>query len=120
MKKTRTITVGNRLSQKYLEPAVGREISGLEFSLAPNYPNPFNPSTKIIYTIPETGRVSFTVYDISGRIVSTIVDRVQSRGRYTVEWNGCDKRGIQVAGGIYFGVLRAGKNMQKIKMVLNK
>jgi len=52
-----------------------------------NYPNPFNPSTKIDYALRETGKVSIKVYDVLGREVATLVDRVQSAGQHSVTFN---------------------------------
>ena len=57
------------------------------FSLKPAYPNPFNPSTTIRYSIPETGSVLMKIYDLSGREVSTLIDQVMPAGYHSLSWN---------------------------------
>ena len=68
-----------------------------EFSLAQNYPNPFNPSSLISYRLPVSGHVTLKVYDALGRNVATLVDKQQSGGSHTDQW---DAAGF--ANGIYF------------------
>ncbi len=58
-----------------------------EFALRQNYPNPFNPSTTIVYDVPKNAHVKITIYDILGRLVTTLVDGVQSASRYSIQWN---------------------------------
>ena len=84
-------------------------ITGVEPSPAPgvsrllrNYPNPFNPSTKIEFSIPRDAQVSLRVYDVSGRLVRTLVDGYLAGGRRTVEWDGRGDNGVTVASGTYF------------------
>ena len=57
------------------------------FALEANYPNPFNPETRIAFTLPETGPVKLVVYDVVGRKVDTLVDDVLSAGRHEVTWH---------------------------------
>lgn len=59
----------------------------LGFSLNQNYPNPFNPSTRINYSIPEATEINIKVFDITGRLVSTLVNERKSVGSYTVEFD---------------------------------
>ncbi len=66
-------------------------------SLDQNYPNPFNANTSISYTLTEAGNVSLKVYDISGRLVTTLVDQRQEAGEHEVTWDGSD-----VSSGVYF------------------
>lgn len=68
-----------------------------EYSLAQNFPNPFNPSTKIDYSIPVEGKVNIAVYDIAGREVMNLVNAVQPAGFYSVNFNGAN-----LASGMYF------------------
>jgi hypothetical protein len=58
------------------------------FALHPNYPNPFNPSTRLSYDLAASGSVTLTVYDLLGREVRRLVNGPQSAGRHTVEWDG--------------------------------
>ncbi|NUN71279.1 MAG: T9SS type A sorting domain-containing protein [Bacteroidetes bacterium] len=84
-------------------------------SLHQNYPNPFNPATAIKYSVPEDGDVKLTVYDITGREVLQLVDRVQKAGTYTVTLSGAD-----LASGVYCAVLSSGAMRRSITMVLLK
>jgi aminopeptidase N len=72
-----------------------------EFSLSANYPNPFNPGTKIDYEIPRRARISIAVFDLAGRKVATLADGTADPGRFQVEWDGRDERGNVVASGTY-------------------
>jgi N-acetylneuraminic acid mutarotase len=84
-------------------------------SLYPNYPNPFNPSTTIRYTIPKSSEVTLTIYDLLGMEIETLVNRVQIPGEYSVIWNG-----QSYASGIYICRLRAGDFTETRKLVLQK
>jgi len=66
-------------------------------TLAQNYPNPFNAATKVSYDLATSGNVSLKVYDISGRLVETLVDRYQEAGGHTASW---DASGV--SSGVYF------------------
>jgi len=75
-----------------------QQIIPKEFKLEQNFPNPFNPETKIIYQIPKDGLVTLIIYDILGREVRTLVNRQQKTvGRYEVEFNG-----KELSSGMYF------------------
>jgi len=66
----------------------GDLVHALDYNLIGNYPNPFNPQTKIIFSIKEAGRVLLVVYDILGTHVTTLVDEIKSEGRYEIIFNG--------------------------------
>lgn len=91
-------------------------------ALGQNHPNPFNPQTTIPYDLPAGGsvRVRLWILDISGRLVSTLVDEDQSGGSYKVTWEGKDDRGDAVSSGVYFYVLDAGAERRTRKLVLLK
>ncbi len=93
------------------------------FGLKQNAPNPFNPGTTIAYSVPEGTqplRVKLTVYDIRGRTVAVLTDRVQQGGDYTVSWDGTDGSGRRLSSGVYFYRLRAGSFTATRKMVMLK
>ena len=77
------------------------------FALDNNYPNPFNPSTMIHYTISSSGYVRLRVFDVVGREVASLVNGVQSAGSYAVSWHGTDDAGRSVASGVYFYTLES-------------
>jgi hypothetical protein len=85
------------------------------FVLLPNYPNPFNPATTLTYAVPRQGRVELRVYDLLGRVVATLVDEVQPRGRYRVPFDGTD-----LASGVYFSRLEFSSRVLTRKMLLVK
>ena len=88
------------------------------FVLGQNRPNPFNPTTVIEYTLPEAASVKLEVYNMLGQVVRTLVDGEQQAGRYSVAWDGRDDLGREVATGIYFYRLSAGKFHAVRRMVL--
>ncbi|WP_020402503.1 phosphodiester glycosidase family protein [Gracilimonas tropica] len=57
------------------------------FKLLPSYPNPFNPNTTISYQIPEAGKISLKIFDVTGRLISTLVDGSQNPGTFQYSWN---------------------------------
>ncbi|MDZ7304357.1 MAG: phytase [candidate division KSB1 bacterium] len=71
------------------------------FALDQNYPNPFNPNTTISFALPEAGKVTLSIYSVTGQLVRTLVDREMPAGWQTVRWNGRDEAGKTVAAGMY-------------------
>jgi hypothetical protein len=92
----------------------------VEFGLQQNYPNPFNPSTMITFAVPQEANVTVQVYDITGKLVSTLVDTKMAAGHHNVEWTGTDSNGLRVATGIYFYKMTAGSFVQTKKMLFAK
>ncbi len=86
-----------------------------EYKLSPNYPNPFNPTTRISFTIPKKGHVTLIVYSILGQKVATLVNGIKQPGSYEVNFNGS-----KLSSGIYFYRLTTGQNVQTKKMILLK
>ncbi|MFH1754109.1 MAG: right-handed parallel beta-helix repeat-containing protein, partial [Candidatus Latescibacterota bacterium] len=83
-------------------------------------PNPFNPTTTIQFDLAEQARVSLRIYDVTGRLVRTLVDAVMPQARHRLIWNGDDNHGSRVATGVYFLRLSAGDVVQTKKMVMIK
>jgi hypothetical protein len=90
----------------------------LDFVLEPNYPNPFNPSTTINYTMAQGARVSIKVYNVSGQLVATLMDSYQPQGHHFVKWNGKDAAGKAVTSGMYLVKMVTGDFSQVNKMML--
>ncbi len=101
------------------------EVPYLRTSLAKNYPNPFNPTTTIQFTIgadevvgSEKKPVYLAIYDPAGRRVSILENRTLSPGHYRVEWNGCDSGGRNLASGVYFVRLSVDGEIHSNKLIL--
>jgi hypothetical protein len=90
------------------------------YELAQNFPNPFNPSTTISFTLPEAVPVQLEIININGRIVRTLVDARLGIGEHVYEWDATSERGDRVASGMYFYRLRAGDVVTTKKMTLLK
>ncbi len=101
--------------------AIGvRENNGMSdsFILQQNYPNPFNPVTHIGFQMPVSGLVQLQIYDISGRLVKTLLKEHRAVGDYIVDWDGMNEFGHPVAAGIYFYRMTSGNFLQIRKMLL--
>jgi len=100
-----------------------------------NFPNPFNPTTSIQFTVgamssspvnsghgdmSPTTHVKLNVYNVRGQLVKTLVDGFKEAGTHTVEWNGDDLQGNSVSSGVYFYRMRAGEQSVIRKMLLLK
>lgn len=86
-----------------------------EFGLNYNYPNPFNPATKILYSLPELSFVTLRVYDVLGKEVTTLVNEEKPSGSYEVEFDGAN-----LSSGVYYYRLKAGDFVETKKMILIK
>ena len=91
-----------------------------EFVLDKNFPNPFNPITKMYYSLPKRSLVSVKVYNMLGQEVVTLLNKEQSFGRYSISWNGRDSFGKEVSSGVYFAEIRASNKRRINKMLLMK
>lgn len=91
-----------------------------ETVLWPNLPNPFNPTTTIRFDVVRQGHVTLRVYDVSGRLVRTLIDQFLSPDRYSVVWDGTDDQGRQVPTGVYFDRLHTPDAVHTRKLVLIK
>jgi len=82
------------------------------FTLDQNYPNPFNGSTVIRFALPEAQNIELSIYNLAGQQVATLVEGMRAAGAYTVNWNGKDDRGNELASGVYVYRLRASDEKQ--------
>jgi hypothetical protein len=95
-----------------------------QFVLEQNFPNPFNPTTTIRYTLPTSSKVKLTIYDIQGKEVATLVNEEQSAGWKEVQWNTNDvshQNAGGLASGVYFYRIDAvgnGKVFSEVKKLM--
>ncbi|RMG60785.1 MAG: T9SS C-terminal target domain-containing protein, partial [Calditrichaeota bacterium] len=76
-----------------------------DFTLLPNYPNPFNPETVVPFRLASRTEVTVAIYNALGQRVTTLVEGVLAAGRHEVRWNGTDRTGQPVPSGVYFARL---------------
>ncbi len=92
----------------------------LDYVLAQNFPNPFNPSTTIAYELAKDTKVSLKIYNEKGDFVKELTNGFQNEGSHSAVWNGTDSNGKSVSSGTYFYKLTAGTFTQTNKMILLK
>jgi hypothetical protein len=97
-----------------------REPIPTEFALSQNSPNPFNPSTKIMYALPAASDVTISVFNVLGQRVTELVNGHEEAGFHEVIWNGKDNAGRSVASGVYFYRIEANQFNETKKMLLLK
>ena len=90
----------------------------LQYKLSQNFPNPFNPETRIYFEIPENEHVQIIVYDLLGYKVRTITNQPYIPGHYVLNWDGRNQAGQQVASGAYILRMKAGNYIDYKKMML--
>lgn len=99
--------------------AVGRSAPAPQRTgLMQNFPNPFNPVTTITFTLEHPGFARLRVFDIQGRVVSTLVRGALTAGLHTAVWGGLDGKGRPAPSGVYFCRLESGRSTESRKMVL--
>jgi hypothetical protein len=87
-------------------------------ALSPGSPNPFTERTALSLALPEAASAVVEIYDVTGRLVTTLVDGVLPAGENAVTWDGRDARGRQAATGIYFCRAQVGEWHEARKVVL--
>ncbi|MDD4667592.1 MAG: T9SS type A sorting domain-containing protein [Candidatus Cloacimonetes bacterium] len=85
-----------------------------------NYPNPFNPSTTISYSIPEGGPVKLNIYNLKGQLIKVLINKEESSGDHSIMWDGRDRNGNIVAGGVYLYRLSTPGSSVSKKMLMMK
>ncbi|MDP2983014.1 MAG: M56 family metallopeptidase [Candidatus Latescibacter sp.] len=90
-------------------PAGVQTIAPVGFAIRGNYPNPFNQSTVIEYTLPESGEVTLEIYNVLGQKVRRLVSETIQPGRHTARWDGRTDKGLTVSTGTYIMRLSMGK-----------
>ena len=117
---TVTINIGSGIWTYKLvavQPSTGviSDIVPTEFSLANNYPNPFNPTTTISFSIPKQLDVGLNIYNVMGQLVANVAKGRLDAGTHNVQWNGRDHNGNVLPSGLYFYELVGGKQFRKVK-----
>jgi FlgD Ig-like domain/The GLUG motif len=92
--------------------------AGFETSLNPNYPNPFNPSTTIKFSIQNDSKVDLSIYNIKGQKTKTLAQNEYAKGTHSVIWNGIDESGKSVSSGIYYYKLNVNGKTETVKKCL--
>ncbi len=93
-------------------------LENLAFSLSPAFPNPFNPSTTIKFTLPEPGFTSVAIYNILGQKIATIVNGYLQSGEHTYTWDGRNQLNEPVSSGLYICRIESGQFTESRKMTL--
>ncbi len=88
------------------------------YGLKQNFPNPFNPSTRIQFTLPVKGHVSLKIYNVAGQLVRTLQDGVMDVGSHELTWDGSNNLGTSVASGVYFYKLNASDDYENMKKMV--
>lgn len=94
-------------------------VSGQQLLLA-NYPNPFNPDTKINFSLPYESEIELDIYNIRGQHITNLVSSSMPKGNHTIIWNGKNKANKQVSSGVYFYRLSTDREAKTNKMILLK
>ena len=107
------------------KPPVGVEESNdaghpHSFDLRQNFPNPFNPETKIRFSVPRGSRVKIEIFNLLGQTVRLLVDQYLPAGDHVRTWNGTDNGGGSVGSGVYFYRLTINDMVETRKMILLK
>lgn len=111
------------LDFEYAEPEIQVNVEDETpdgFALTGNYPNPFNPTTTIEFSLPETGFTDLVIFNMTGQKVRELMSGTMSAGKHSVVWDGRDDSGITVSAGMYLTRLRMGENVQTGSMMLVK
>lgn len=87
----------------------------VQMALKQNYPNPFNPTTSISFSLPQQSHVTIEIFDVTGRLVETVVDEQKSAGSHSITWDASGN-----ASGVYLYRLRAGSTTETKSMILMK
>ncbi len=108
------------VTKKPLGPENSSMLEDKKPLVAKNYPNPFNPSTQITFTIQQDGPVQIQVYNIQGQLIRTLLDEYKQAGTHHVNWNGLDQKGVRVASGTYVYRITTSEHTLTQQMTLTK
>ena len=97
-----------------------RDALPTEVALDQNFPNPFNPTTTVQFSLPRASRVTLNIYDSLGKHVRTLVSGDYLVGTHTAVWDGTNDQGKILASGVYFYTLSTGQHKSQKKLLLLK
>ena len=115
-----TAIEADRGDPRVVESASDVPLTPMAFELLPNFPNPFNPETRIQYTLPKNGQVHLAVYNMLGQRVRMLVSEKQKAGLREMTWHGMADKRDRVPSGIYFMKLEFENRVLVRKMVMVK
>jgi hypothetical protein len=115
-----SIDLAFRLKTDPLSGVPDRDTGTEHFGLLPNTPNPFGSSTVLRYSLPANGHARVEVFDVTGRLVGTLVDEYQTAGEHRLTWNGTGSDGHKLPAGVYFQRLTMDQQRMTRKMLLLK
>jgi protocatechuate 3,4-dioxygenase beta subunit len=118
--QSNTMIVNMNLTSTPLEVTENGKPIPSEVTLADNYPNPFNPTTVISFSIPEAQYVKLAIYNLLGQKVQELVNEFLPSGNYSASWDATDASGNNVSSGMYLYRLEAGTTTVVKKMLLMK
>ncbi len=108
----------NITTERYTDTEEEEQSPILVNSLYPAYPNPFNPTTVIPFEVAEKSHVTMRIYDVSGRSIRTLVNKILPGGKHQAMWDGKDKAGRNAASNIYFCRLQIGSFTSTERLIL--
>lgn len=119
IQKTHKLVVNGETSE-IIPVAVEEEAAPAPFAIAGNYPNPFNPTTTIEFSLEKAGLVSLDIFNATGQKVRTLQSSTMTPGTHSIVWNGRDDTGKALSSGIYICRLKMGAAVQSKSMLLVK
>ncbi|HOH46526.1 MAG TPA: T9SS type A sorting domain-containing protein [Candidatus Cloacimonadota bacterium] len=102
------------------DPSTPPEIPAIQSGIQKIFPNPFNPTTNIMYTMLEDAAVSVKVYNLRGQLISKLYEGNNVAGTHTVAWNGVADNGTELSSGIYTVLVKIGNKTHSQRVVLSK
>jgi len=97
------------------ELSISDNLIPITYTLSNPYPNPFNPTTSISFSIPQSDMVSLNVYDITGKLVTTLINEQMNIGYHSIDWNGTNQ-----SSGMYLVRMKSGEYVETQKLLLVK
>ncbi|RPH97138.1 MAG: T9SS C-terminal target domain-containing protein, partial [Calditrichaeota bacterium] len=103
-----------------VKTSVQQKIAPNEFDLLPNYPNPFNPTTTLRFTLAAPAMVNLKIYNLQGQAVRTLIDELRPEGEFSQMWDGRNEAGHALPSAIYVCRMTANGFSETIKLSLIK